>query len=315
MKKILITGVSSCSGIHAVRHLANRSDTHVFGTARRSFTLSGLQECIECDFSQGSEIERAIRHVVPDEVLHLAGSSDASRPTEMLQTNVLGTLRLIGACERLDKQVKLLLVGSAACFGEMRNDESGLGELRDCRPDSVYGISRFAQGELGRLADGQNQLKIYLCRTFNLIGRGLSDRYVPRALAIRIATAATEGAERLVLRNMSAVRDFVDVRDTVAAYFSILDLGRTAIPYSIGRGEGVTIKQLARLIAAEKGVAMAFIDDTASSSSSRSGITRSIADPTALISDTGWAPMISLKESIRDMLAAREPDQRRDRAT
>jgi len=264
--------------------------------------MSGLDHCHVIDFLNPEEIHRVVTDVQPNQILHLAASSDPSDPNELLQTNVSGVWNLLEACHELNHAVDVLIVGSAASFGEMHVGEVGLGGDRVCEPGSLYGVSRQTQTEMGRIADGNNGLKVFLCRTFNLIGPGISDRYVPAALAARIRAAVEQGASELELRDMDAVRDFVDVRDAVAAYFAILEHGKTGHPYSVGRGEPVTIGQLAEALAAEQGAAIRFKEPDTTPGSSRSGIKRSVADSTDLQKDAGWAPRFTLCDSVRDML-------------
>ncbi len=303
MTTILITGVTSCSGRHAVRNLQQRTGIQIHGTARSITNIEGLANCHLCDFRNPDEIHRVIQHVQPDQVLHLASSSDPTNANALLQTNITGTLNLLEACQQSNRNMDVLLVGSAASFGEMRDNESELDGDRICKPVSLYGVSRETQLELGRISDGQNGLRVLLCRTFNLIGPGISNRYVPAALAARIAGSVAEGLDSLELRDVDAVRDFIDVRDAVAAYMAILERGRTGYPYSIGRGEPVTIRQLARLLVEEQGIEMTFTAPATTSNVSRSGIRRSVADPSDLRRDTGWSPQFTLIESVGDMIA------------
>jgi len=300
---ILITGVTSCSGRHAVQYLRRKIDIQIHGTARIAADLDGLTDCHQCDFLNPDEIYRVVQHVKPDQVLHLAASSDASNAGALVQTNIAGTLNLLEACQQTNRKVDVLLVGSAAGFGEMRDDETGLAGDRVCKPVSLYGVSRETQLELGRISEGQNGLRILLCRTFNLIGPGISDRYVPMALATRIANALRDGVHELELRDMNSVRDFVDVRDAVAAYFAIMEHGRTGYAYSVGRGEPVTIERLAGILAEEQGGAIRFKSEARKDITSRTGINRSVADSFELQKDTGWSPQFTLAESVRDMLA------------
>ena len=286
-----------------MRLLQKRAGIVVHGTARRPFIVEGLHSCHQCDFRKPAEIHQVISSVEPDVVLHLAASSDPSNPDSLLQTNVAGAWHLLEACKHLDREIDVMLVGSAASFGEMRPDETGLGGDRICEPGSLYGVSRQTQMEMGRIADGESGLKVFLCRTFNLIGPGISNRYVPQALATRIADAIQSGLNELELRDLDAVRDFIDVRDAVAAYFAILEQGRTGYAYSVGRSEPVKIKQLARLLAEKQGAAIDFTAPAMTSGPSRSGIKRSVADSSDLEKETGWSPQFTLNESLRDMLA------------
>ncbi len=284
-------------------HLASKSDVIIHGAARRSISIDGLDECHLCDFGNRDDIQRVINTVRPDQVLHLAASSDASKPDEMLQINVSGTWHLLEACRKLSNPVEVLLVGSAASFGEMRPDEERLSGRRVCEPGSLYGVSRQTQLEVGRIVDRVDGVQVFLCRTFNLIGPGISDRYVPATLAKRIAVAAEQGVAELSVRDLDAVRDFIDVRDAVAAYVAIMQKGRSGYAYSVGRGEAVTIRELVSTLAKEQRIAIRFVDQFSDVGEVRSGIRRSVADPSDLMTETGWSPRYGLLQCVQDMLS------------
>jgi GDP-4-dehydro-6-deoxy-D-mannose reductase len=300
LKKVLITGVTSCSGLHAVRYLRLNPDVILHGAARGKISLDGLTECHPCDFRYADDIYRLIDTVRPDQVVHLAACSDASKPDEMLQINVSGTWILLEACRRLEQRVQVLLVGSAASFGEMYPDEDRLSGRRVCEPGSLYGLSRQTQLELGRITDGLDGVEVFLCRTFNLIGPGISDRYLPGALAKRVIAAAEQGNTQLGVRDLQAVRDFIDVRDAVAAYMAILNKGRSGYAYSVGCGIPVCVRELAEVIAKEQGGGIRITDDFSSVGDVRAGIKRSVADPAVLVNETEWTPCYTLAQSVKD---------------
>ena len=240
----------------------------------------------------------------PDCIYHLAGSSDESDLQRMFETNITGTLNLLRACRQiLGGAPRILVLGSAAGFGELGEGETSAGPSRQASPSSFYGVSRETQLRLAAIAGEKWGLNVLMCRPFNLIGPGLSSRYAPAALARRMLAAKDNGDRTFPLLNASAVRDFVDFRDAVAAYQLIVEKGQPAVPYSVGRGIGVTMADLARQIAEVIDFDVEIIADSSAAGSDRSGIQRSVADISELTRDTGWVPVISLAESLRDMIA------------
>lgn len=308
-RRVLITGATSCSAGHLIDSLSGRENLMLIASSRSAEVPVGVSQSrnvgwIEIDFGNQQMVEGAIPTVRPDTVVHLAGCSDATRPSEMINTNIVGTWNLLSACQSLAKPVSVLLVGSAASFGPMSDDETSLGGSRPAAPASLYGQTRQTSLELGRLVDGNGAVRVFLCRTFNLIGRGLANRYVPAALVQRIRDAWARGEKQIAIRDLDSVRDFIDVRDAAAAYLAIIDRGRSSHPYSVGRGKGVTVRELAEGIVKALGIDMNIVADHGSEANPRSGISRSIADPSDLVADTGWTPQISLEASIQDMLAS-----------
>lgn len=306
--RLLITGASSCTASHAFDLCYRCEGLFTLGSVREEVGSSMAfaatsRDCISIDFGDSKQIQDQIDFAQPDVVIHLAGCSDAGKPDEMLHTNICGTWNLLSACQKLQKPVDVLLVGSAASFGAMQPDEVSLGSLRRPAPASLYGQTRQTALEIGKLLDGTADLRVFLCRTFNLIGPGLSDRYVPTALLDRIRNAHQRGATHILIRDLNTVRDFIDVRDAVAAYFKILDRGRSGHPYSVGRGQGVSIRELAEEIVDALNIKMEIIGEESLTTNPRSGISRSISDPSDLVADTGWQARFTLRASILDMLA------------
>ena len=301
--KILVTGASSSSAAHLTACLAKNPTVEIFGVSRdRRQSEQGCCRIDSVDLINEEQVTRLVERVDPAAVFHLAASSDEADPHCLIATNISGTWNLLTAC-RQNAVAKVLLIGSAASFGEMEPGESGLAASRPARPGSFYGFSRQAQLDLGRLAFEKWGMNVFMCRPFNLIGPGLSRRYAPAALARRMLAAKVHGDRTFPLLNASAVRDFVDFRDAVAAYQLIVEKGQPAVPYSVGRGIGVTMAELARQIAEIIDFEVEIISDSSAAGSDRSGIQRSVADISELTRDTGWVPVISLAESLRDMIA------------
>ena len=165
----------------------------------------------------------------------------------------------------------------------------------------AYHFGRLKQqGEL----DPVQGLPVYLCVPFNLIGPGLSDAYAPAALARRLMSARRKEETRFLLRNASAVRDYVDIRDAVRAYYSVVATGQSGICYNVGRGIPISILELVRTMASVLEVKVEIVPDESARWNERSGIRRSIADISRIQRETGWEPRMSFRESVRDLLLA-----------
>jgi GDP-4-dehydro-6-deoxy-D-mannose reductase len=102
--------------------------------------------------------------------------------------------------------------------------------------------------------------------------------------------------------NLDAQRDFLDVRDVVAAYVLLLANGRAGEVYNICSGRPVAIREVLRQLITIARVPVEVRDDPERMRSSDLPILS--GDATKLRAETGWEPHYSLAASLRDIYAA-----------
>jgi GDP-4-dehydro-6-deoxy-D-mannose reductase len=138
-------------------------------------------------------------------------------------------------------------------------------------------------------------------RPFNHIGPGQGDRFVAPAFARQIAEIEAGLREPVVtVGNLSAVRDFTDVRDVVRAYWLLLTQGEAGQVYNIGSGVGHSIETLLNHL-----LDLSNLDIRVENDPSRirpSDVPVSICDSSRLRASTGWQPEIPFRQSLGDVL-------------
>jgi GDP-4-dehydro-6-deoxy-D-mannose reductase len=255
-----------------------------------------------CDIRNGADVHKLIESAQPEVVYHLAGSSDEGNPANLIKTNIEGTWNLLNACRQLQQPPRILLVGSAAGYGSQVAELDALHEDPPIHPNSFYGFSREAELNLGRMAHLKWGLPVFLCRPFNLIGPGLSERYAPAAILRRLLATAAANQTVFPVRNGDVVRDFVDVRDVVRAYWLIVQQGAPGVIYNIGSGRGVSIAELTQKLAIILDRQIHVVPEPVLKNSERSQIRHSVANHRRLSEKTGWQPEIPLEQSLKDMV-------------
>jgi GDP-4-dehydro-6-deoxy-D-mannose reductase len=166
------------------------------------------------------------------------------------------------------------------------------------RPLSPYAASK-AGAELACLASG---LDVVVTRAANQEGPGRDERFAVGSWTRQLAHLEAEGGGSLLVGDLSAERDLVDVRDACRAYRLLLDPSVPAGTYNVGSGRTVTMAQVVELIA---GLARVPVQVERDESRVRPAeIPRLAVDPSKLREATGWEPGIPLEQTLADALEA-----------
>jgi GDP-4-dehydro-6-deoxy-D-mannose reductase len=307
---VLVTGGSGFAGTYLVEYLRTRPDLTVWTCDRTGANPrlgpAAAARHIKIDLLNPADARQMLAEIRPDYVYHLAGQAFVgqswSDPWGTFEINVRAQLNLLEAAlaERLNP--RFLSVGSMEEYGRVAPTDLPIREDQALRPDSPYGVSKVAQDVLGLQYFLARGLPIIRVRPFNHIGPRQSRRFVAPAFASQIA-AIEEGRQPPVMKvgNLSARRDFTDVRDVVRAYMLALEHGEPGEVYNIGSGESHSIQALLdRLLALSK------IKITVETDTTRlrpADVPDVICDARRLRAATGWQPRFTFDQSLSDLLA------------
>ena len=307
-----MTGAAGFVGGHLVEHLRASGDD-VTCTDR----ASGGPDLLDA-----AGIRGLVAEVRPEVVYHLAGQADVGgswdSPVQTLRTNAEGTLILLEAVRVLDG-VRVVTVSSADVYGMVDPGDLPTPESAPLRPVSPYAASKAAADLLALQAHLGHGLDVVRARSFNHLGPGQSDRFVCSALASRIAAAELAGEDSIRVGNLDARRDFTDVRDVVRAYRCLALDGRPGAAYNVCTGTTVSIREVAERLVEIAGLDRYGGGPDGSDGSRPTGpnqirllddpslhrpvdVAVSCGDPTAIRSDTGWQPELSLDRTLVDLL-------------
>ncbi|MDE5564312.1 MAG: GDP-mannose 4,6-dehydratase, partial [Oscillospiraceae bacterium] len=104
-------------------------------------------------------------------------------------------------------------------YGGRRGQTAPLTEDTVLRPGNVYAVTKACQNMLGSVYARAYGMGIVMVRAFNHIGVGQTPQFVAADFALQIAEIEA-GLRPPVMQvgNLTAKRDFSDVRDVVRAY-------------------------------------------------------------------------------------------------
>jgi GDP-4-dehydro-6-deoxy-D-mannose reductase len=297
MKSAFITGISGFVGKHLTTYL-HGLDWRVAGSDLRP--VAGISAFYQADVNDRAMLRQAFRETRPDVIFHLAGVIKSDTPDKYYQAHVLGTVALLDAVVESGSRPVVFIASSSAVYG------SGLGsrpitEQFKPRPATHYGVSKLAQ-ELAALHYFTSfGLPVLLVRTFNLLGPGLSPQLACSDFARQIAMAERNGLPSTISTgNLSARRDFVDVRDAVRAYVRLAENGRAGQAYNVASGQAVPIRECLDFLREQAKVRVDAAVDPARVQTD--DIPVQAGSIKRLQTATGWELEYSKEQSLLDML-------------
>jgi len=295
--KALVTGASGFVGRHLIDHLTAAGD-----------------EVVKCDRASGPDVHylditdaaaalALVTEFQPEVIYHLAGWADVGgswkAPVEAFRANAEGTLNVLTAATEVGVR-RVVAVSSADVYGAVAEDELPLTEDSPLRPVSPYAASKVAADYLGLQAWLGRGLPVLRVRAFNHLGPGQTDKFVAPALASRIARNELDGGDVLTIGNLSARRDFTDVRDVVRAYRLLAEHGAPGEVYNVCSGTDVAVQELADQLIAMARHPMRFETDPDLLRPVDVPVLR--GDHSRLTAATGWHPQIPLQQTLTDLL-------------
>jgi GDP-4-dehydro-6-deoxy-D-mannose reductase len=314
MAKFLITGASGFVSRHLFEHLdalEARGGAQVLGVSRSAaaFSTSHLRnlQCafMELDLLDKERVGRMLEDFRPDFIVHLAAYSSVGyswrNPVESFTNNTNIFLNLLDQVRALGVRCRILSVGSSEEYGNVDAASLPLREDTPLRPISPYAVARVSQEMLSRVYVQGYGLDIVMTRSFNHTGPFQNEVFVVPSLARQlVAISRGEAPPHLRTGDRTIVRDFVDVRDVVRAYYLLLTKGEPGEVYNVCTGRGASIDEVIAI--------MQEMLDTDAALETDERLIRPNDNQTIIGSSnkitqaTGWTANIPLRKSLADVV-------------
>ena len=243
---------------------------------------------------------------IPDYIIHLASFSSVAyswkHPVECFQNNTNVFLNIIAAVQELQLKCRVLSVGSSEEYGNVKEIDLPLREDSNLLPCSPYAVARVAQEMLSHVYAKSYGVDIVMTRSFNHIGPWQDTRFVVPGFISRILAIRRAGKAKGTIEtgDLSIVRDFVDVRDVVRAYYELLLHGRPGELYNVCSGVGSRLSDIVAIIAR---ISEIEIDTVVNPVYIRLNDNHVIVGSYEKINkDIGWEPVIPIEKTIADMI-------------
>jgi GDP-4-dehydro-6-deoxy-D-mannose reductase len=307
--RVLLTGIAGFAGSFLAEHLLQQADVELHGIVhrhdRRIHHLINRLTLHRGDLRNALWVSDVVQEVQPDVALHLAAWSDVGgswqQPWTTYELNIQCQLNLLEGLARWQPRCRTLIVSSNEVYGLVHPDELPIDEATPLRPNSPYGVSKVAQDMMGFQYWNSHRLPVIRARSFNHLGPGQAGEFAASAFARQIAEIEAGQREPVVfVGNLSAQRDFSDVRDIVAAYWLLATRGAAGECYNVGNGKPHSIQWLLdTLLELTDAPVQVAIDPQRLRPSD---VPCSYCDNRKLVAATGWQPQIDLRTTLADLL-------------
>lgn len=313
---VLITGGAGFIGSHLTKRLLERGDrvaildnlaTGNFDNITPFMGVPGFSFAID-DLSNALVLDRLASQA--DAIVHLAAAVGVQlvveRPTETIETNVLGTHAVLAAARRY--RCRTLIASTSEVYGKgvripfSEEDDLLLGP--SSRSRWSYAASKLLDEFLGLAAHREHGLAVTIMRFFNTVGPGQTGRY--GMVVPRFVRQALRHEDITVYGDGEQSRCFCHVADTVRALLALLDNPSDTAGqiYNIGSNEEVSIKQLATAVIerADTSSTLRYVAYSDAYAPGFEDMRRRVPDTTKLYNTVGWRPQHTLTEILDDVI-------------
>lgn len=246
MTVALVTGSNGFCARHLLHRLEQEEHLTVIGADLDTIGPHevGLDGYYPVDIRRWGDLETLVKRIKPDWIFHLAGSS-ASAASELLEVNLVGTVHLLEAVAIHAPRCQVLLVGSAAEYGNIPTERLPVNEDELCRPMGPYGLSKNLMSTAGLYYANRKGLKIVIVRPFNLVGAGIPGNLVVGALLDRIRHVLISDTGGVIqIGNLESARDFLAVEDAVDSYVRAIRSNHWGEIFNLCSGQPRTIRSV-----------------------------------------------------------------------
>jgi len=258
------------------------------------------------DLCESAVVDAELAAARPRAVVHLAAAPRLGAPWAALAADVSMAGALLRGVARHAPDAPVLVAGSAAQYG--MGARRPLAECDATDPISAYGALKSAIERAVLSTPLREDVRVIFTRSFNHIGPGQGADAPAGQWARQVVDAEAAGGGTVRTGDLSAVRDFLDVRDVADAYIALVRSSADGV-VNVCSGVGVPVARVAEALVRHSSVAVALQVDPS--------LVRAVdppyvvGDPALLRELTGWSPRVSLERSAEDLLAV----CRHDRAT
>jgi len=303
MDKILILGSEGFTGRHFLNFLKKnkiKSENYLIDVVEKR--LNESEKFYKVDLLKKEEIFEFLKKFKPDFIFNFIGLNFSNNLHELIKINIIAAENLLSSINEIKNySPKILLIGSAAEYGIVDDSDLPVNETCKKRPINNYGLSKVFLDKLAEKYILNSKIRIYRAKPFNVIGPGQSENLVTGSISSQLKKIRN-GLQpyELYVGNLEAERDFVDIRDVVAAYWKIMASNFSGEVFNIGSGKPIKIRNIVKNFIKFSGLDIRVLQKR--KLVKKIDIPNIYADIKKIRKMLKWKPEIALKQSIKDTL-------------
>jgi len=319
MKTALITGITGMVGSHLADYLLENTDWKIVGLIRWNDKMDNIEhlmnrinnkdrvELVNGDINDLSSMLCAFSSSKPDYVFHLAAQSypktSFDSPLETLETNILGTAKVLDAIKHLGLDPIIHVCASSEVFGRVPKEFLPIHEDVTFHPASPYAISKVGTDLVGRFYAEAYDMKVMTTRMFTHTGPRRGDVFAESTFAKQIAMIE-QGLIPPVIKvgNLDSLRTWSDVRDAVRAYYLLVTNNPIGGEYyNIGGSFSCSVREMLDYLISISTVKNILIEIDPERLRPIDADLQ-VPDTSKFKKHTGWEPEISFEKTMNDLL-------------
>lgn len=314
-----ITGIAGMVGSHLADYLLENTDWKIYGLVRWNDKLDNIEhlmqrinnndrvEILYGDINDLSSLLSGFRKAKPDYVFHLAAQSypktSFDSPLETLETNILGTAKVLDAIKHLNLDPVIHVCASSEVFGRVPKEFLPIHEDVNFHPASPYAISKVGTDLIGRFYAEAYNMTVMTTRMFTHTGPRRGDVFAESTFAKQIALIEAGIIPPVIkVGNLNSLRTWADVRDAVRAYHMLVTKNpQRGEYYNIGGSYSCSIKEMLNFLlslSTRKDIKV----EVDPSRLRPIDADLQVPDTSKFKKHTGWKPIISFEKTMKDLL-------------
>ena len=300
--KILVTGGLGFIGSNFIRYILSKHPDYKIvnvdkiGIGANPANLKDLEDEKTYKFIKGNIcnpklIDKVVKGV--DAIVNIAAETHVDRsirdPITFIQNNTIGTLNLLEAVRKHNREARLVHVSTDEVYGEAT--KGSFKETSPLKPSNPYSASKAAADMFVIAYRKTYQLNTVITRCTNNFG----PYQFPEKLIPKTIIRALKNMPVPVYGSGENVRDWIYVLDHCEAINLILEKGRPGEIYNISAGNEKTnievIRKILRTLGKPEGL-ISFVEDRPGHDIKNS------LDSSKIRTELGWKPKFSFEEAL-----------------